>query len=95
MIRMILKLLLLPVCLILYLLSGLMDLVLRIYSFGAGIFYTFLFVCLILALVSKQWTNLGILSGFLIGALLLTLLIGVVGAIIEVWKDRIKTFLIK
>lgn len=95
MIRTILKLLILPIWLILCLLSGLMDVVLRLYSLSAGIFYLFLIICFILALVSKQLTNLGILSGFLIGALLLTLLIGVVGAIIEVWKDRIKTFLIK
>lgn len=93
MIRMILKLLVLPVCFILYLLSGLMDLVLRIYSFGAGILYTFLFVCLILALVSNQWKNFGILSGFLIGATILTVLLGIVGAIIEVWKEKVKAFL--
>ena len=93
MIRMILKLLVLPVCFILYLLSGLMDLVLRIYSFGAGILYTFLFVCFILELFSKQWTNFGILSGFLIGTTILTVLLAVVGSAIEVWKEKVKAFL--
>ena len=92
MIRLILKLLVLPIWLILCLLSGLMEVVLRLYSFGAGIFYMFLIVCFILALVSKQWMNLGILSGFLVGAIILTLFIGIVGATIEIWKDRAKNF---
>ena len=55
--------------------------------------YTFLFVCLILALVSKQWTNFGILSGFLIGTTILTVLLAVVGSAIEVWKEKVKAFL--
>ena len=55
--------------------------------------YTFLFVCLILALVSKQWTNFGILSGFLIGTTILTVLLAVVGSAIEVWKEKLKAFL--
>ena len=93
MIKMILKMLVLPICLILCLLSGLMDVVLRFYSFCAGIFYAFLFLCLILALISNQWKNLGIISGFLVGAIVLTVFVGVVGATIEVWKDRVKEFL--
>ena len=95
MIKMILKLLVLPIWLVLCLLSGLLDVVLRLYSLGAGIFYMFLFLCLILALVSNQWTNLGILSGFLVGAIILTVFIGIVGATIEVWKDRVKAFLVR
>ena len=93
MLRMILKLLVLPVYLVLCFLCGVMDVVLRLYSFGAGIFYLFLFVCLILALISNQWVNLAILSGFLLGTLILTVFIGVVGAAIEIWKDRVKAFL--
>lgn len=93
MIRMIFKLLVLPIWLSMCLLSGLMDVILRLYSFCGGIFYTFLFLCLILALVSNQWTNLGILSVFMLGAIILTIFLGVVGGIIEVWKDRLKTFL--
>jgi len=95
MIRMILKLMVLPVYLILCLLCGLMDVVLRIYSFGAGIFYLFLFVCLILALISNQWANLAILSGFLVGIIIVTVFVGIVGAIIEIWKDRAKAFWIR
>lgn len=93
MIRLILKLLVLPIWLILCLLSGLMDLAMRLYSFGAGIFYLFLVICIIIALVSKQWMNLGILSGLLVCGLLLTVVIGVVGAIIEGWKDRAQNFI--
>lgn len=93
MIRMILKLLILPIWLILCLLSGVMDMVLRLYSLSAGIFYLFLIICFILALVSKQWTNLKILSGFLVGAIMITVFIGIVGAAIEIWKDRVKAFL--
>ena len=92
-IRMIFKLLVLPIWLSMCLLSGLMDVILRLYSFCGGIFYTFLFFCLILALVSNQWTNLGILSVFMLGAIIITVFVGVVGAIMEVWKDRLKTFL--
>ena len=95
MIRMILKLLILPIYLILCLLCGLMEMVLRVYSFGAGVFYTFLFVCLILALVSNQWTNLGILSVFLVGITITTVFVGIVGAIIEIWKDKAKAFWIR
>lgn len=94
MIKMILKLMVLPVYLILCLLGGLMDVVLRLYSFGAGIFYLFLIICFILALVSKQWTNLKILSGFLVGAIMITVFIGIVGAAIEIWKDRVKDFMV-
>ena len=73
--------------------SGLMDLAMRLYSFGAGIFYLFLVICIIIALVSKQWMNLGILSGLLVCGLLLTVVIGVVGTIIEGWKDRAQNFI--
>lgn len=93
MIRMIFKLLVLPIWLSMCLLSGLMDVILRLYSFFGGIFYTFLSLCLILALVSNQWTNLGILAGFMLGAIILTVFVGALGAIIEVWKVRLKIFL--
>ena len=93
MIRMILRLLVLPAYLIVCLLCALMDVVLRLYSFGAGIFYLFLIICFILALVSKQWTNFGILSGFLIGTTILTVLLAVVGSAIEVGKEKVKAFL--
>lgn len=91
--RLILKIIALPVCLLLYLLGGIYDVGLRVYSLGAGIVYLLLFACVLLATVSGQWLSAGILVGIVFGLIVLTIGVGVIGAVIEVWKDKIKFFL--
>lgn len=92
--KIILKILAMPVYLILCLLSGLIDVGLRVYCYGAGIVYWFLFVCLLLAVICKQWLNVGIFVGIIVVVMLVTVLVGIVVATIEVWKDRIGAFLV-
>lgn len=39
------------------------------------------------------WLSAGILVGIVFGLIVLTIGVGVIGAVIEVWKDKIKFFL--
>ena len=93
MVRVFLKVGAILVCLLLYLLGGIYDVGLRIYSLGAGIVYLLLFVCVLLAVVSGQWTSAGILVGIILGLVALTTFVGITGAVLEVWKTKIKFFL--
>ena len=93
MVRVFLKVGAILVCLLLYLLGGIYDVGLRIYSLGVGIVYLLFFVCVLLALESEQWTSAGILVGIILGMFVLTALVGITGAVLEVWKTKIKFFL--
>ena len=93
MVRVFLKVGAIQVCLLLYLLGGIYDVGLRIYSLGAGIVYLLLFVCVLLAVVSGQWTSAGILVGIILGMFVLTALVGIAGAVLEVWKNKIRSFI--
>ena len=92
--KMILKIFALPVYLILCLLSGLLDIGLRVYCYGAGIVYWFLFICLLLAVICKQWLNVGIFVGIIGVAMLVTFWVGIVVATIEIWKDKLKATIV-
>lgn len=92
--KIILKIFAMPVYLILCLLSGLIDIGLRVYCYGAGIVYWFLFICLLLAVICKQWLNVGIFVGIIVVATFVTVLVGIVVATIEVWKDKLKTAIV-
>ena len=70
-----------------------MNVGLSVYSLGAGIFYLLLFACVLLAVVSGQWMSAGILVGIILGMFVLTALVGITGAVLEVWKTKIKFFL--
>lgn len=91
--RLVLKIMALPVCLLLYLLGGIYDVGLRVYSLGAGIVYLLLVACVLLAVVRGQWLSAGILVGIILGMTALTAFVGITGAVLEVWKDKIKFFL--
>ena len=58
-----LKILALPVCLILSILSVFMELLMRTFSLGAGLLINFIVICLVLAIISQQWMNFGIFAG--------------------------------
>ena len=79
--------------LLLYLLGGIYDVGLRIYSLGAGIAYLLLFACVLLAVVIGQWTSVGILMGIIFGMAVLTALVGITGTVLEIWKDKIRSFI--
>lgn len=93
MVRVFFKIVAIPVCVLLYLLGGIFDVGLSVYSLGAGIFYLLLFACVLLAVVSGQWMSAGILVGIILGMFVLTALVGITGAVLEVWKTKIKFFL--
>ena len=93
MVRVFLKVGAILVCLLLYLLGGIYDVGLRIYSLGAGIVYLLLFVCVLLAVVSGQWMNVGILVGIILGLVALTTFVGITGVVLEVWKNKIRSFI--
>ena len=92
--RLILKIIAVPVCILLYLLGGIYDVGLRVYSLGAGIVYLTLFVCVLLAVISGQWMNAGILVGIILGMVVLTAFVGITGAAFEIWKTKIRNFII-
>lgn len=90
-----LKILALPVCLILSILSVFMELLVRAYSLGAGLLINFIVICLVLAIISQQWLNFGILAGIFGVIAVLTLCVGLVAATVEIWRDRLKNFIAK
>lgn len=93
MIRFGLKILALPICFVLCVLGILSELLLNLYSYGAGLFINFIILCLILAAVTQEWMNFGILAGILLVAILLTLCIGIIYSGIAILKDSVKDFI--
>ena len=93
MVRVFLKIVAIPVCVLLYLIGGIFDVGLRAYSLCAGIVYLLLFACVLLAVVSGQCMNVGILVGIILGLVALTTFVGITGVVLEVWKTKIKFFL--
>lgn len=90
MIRVVLKVAALPVFIILCIAEMIMDLGLRLYSFGAGIIYTILGLFVVLAIVMQQWYNVGIFSAMIFLMVLITFFVGVIAAVIGIWMDKLK-----
>ena len=95
MVKILIKMLLLSAYLLLRLVGLIYDLGLRVYSVGAGIFYLYLFVFLVLAVMCQQWRNVLILILIIGVAMLITVVLGIIGAFIEVGKDRVKLAMTK
>ena len=95
MVKILMKMLLLPAYLLLRLVGLIYDLGLRVYSVGAGIFYLYLFVFLVLAVMCQQWRNVLILSLIIGVAMLITVVLGIIGAFIEAGKERVKMAMTK
>lgn len=93
MIRFGLKILVLPLLVVFCVLSILAELVMKVYSLGMGIFINFILICVVLAVISQQWMNLGIFVGIIVAIAVLTLLVGLVSATVEIWKDNLKDFI--
>ena len=90
-----LKILALPICLILSILSVFMELLMRVYSLGVGLLINFIVICLVLAIISQQWMNFGIFAGIFGVIAVLTLCVGLVAATVEIWRDNLKEFIMK
>jgi DNA topoisomerase IA len=90
MIRFGLKILAVPLLIVFCVLSILAELMMKVYSLGMGIFINFVLICVVLAVVSQQWMNLGIFVGILAAIVVLTLLVGLVSATVEIWRDNLK-----
>lgn len=90
MVKILMKMLLLPAYLLLGLVGLIYDLGLRVYSVGAGIFYLYLFIFLALAVMCQQWRNVLILSLIIGVAMLIIVVLGIIGAFIEAGKERVK-----
>lgn len=95
MVKILMKMLLLPAYLLLGLVGFIYDLGLRVYSVGAGIFYLYLFVFLALAVMCHQWRNVLILTLIIGVAMFITVVLGIIGAFIEAGKERVKMAMIK
>jgi len=91
--KILLKILVVPICIILCAVAILMKFIMHLYSYGAGLFINFIILCLVLAAITQEWQNFGILAGFLIAAILLTLCVGVVYSMILIWRDEVKDFI--
>lgn len=90
--RILIKILLLPVYLILKLASVIYDMGLRVYSFGSGLAFVLLTLFVLLAGFSRQWQNMGIIALIIGGVVLVTVVVGLVGATIEILLEKIKEF---
>lgn len=95
MVKILMKMLLLPAYLLLRLVGLIYDLGLRVYSVGAGIFYLYLFVFLVLAVMCQQWRNVLILTLIIGVAMFITVVLGIIGAFIEAGKERVKMAMTK
>ena len=71
--KLILKILAIPIIVILSVMNFVIDLIMRVYCFGAGIILNALIVCIILAILWAQWQNLGIFIGIAVLGILATL----------------------
>ena len=95
MIRIGLKVLALPICLFLSILSVFVELMMRAYSLGVGLLINLIVICIVLAIISQQWMNFGIFAGIFGVIAVLTLCVGLVAATVEIWRDRLKNFIAK
>lgn len=70
----------------------LIDMIAKLYSYVAGAFYLLIGVCLLLALISKQW-NAIVIFGILIAVSLLVFWgIAEIIIVVERMKDRLRGF---
>ncbi len=90
--KLILKLLVLPVIIILCVVKVVLNLALRIYCLGASIAFKYLALFLLLALAFSQWQNLAILGAITLGVILITLGIGFVVAQVEILRKGLIRF---
>lgn len=93
MLRFFMKLLAIPVYLVLCVLCLLADLLMRLYSFGVGIIGLFLVLFVVLAMIWRQWYNVGAFVVMLVLIAGFTFAIGLFAATIEIWRDRLKGFI--
>lgn len=89
------RILLLPVYLLLVIAGSIYDLGLRVYSVGAGIFYLYLIIFLALAVICQKWRNVLILSMIIGVSILIIVVLGIIGAFIEIGKERVKLAMTK
>lgn len=89
------RILLLPVYLLLVIAGSIYDLGLSVYSVGAGIFYLYLFIFLALAVICQKWWNVLILSMIIGVSMLIIVVLGIIGAFIEIGKERVKLVMTK
>ena len=95
MIKILIKIILLSVYLLLAIVGSIYDLGLRVYSVGAGIFYLYLFIFLALAVICQKWRNVLILSMIIGVSMLIIVVLGIIGAFIEIGKERVKMSITK
>jgi len=67
-----------------------LDQVAKVYSLIVGVFYLLMGICVILAIVSQQWTALGILGILIAVSIVLFLAIGESMVLLERMKEMIK-----
>ena len=89
------RILLLPVYLLLVIAGSIYDFGLRAYSVGAGIFYLYLFIFLALAVICQKCRNVLILTLIIGVAMFITVVLGIIGAFIEIGKERVKMSITK
>ena len=88
--KMILKIIALPVLMILTVLNWLINGAARVYVIVLALFYQILAVCSLMALVKHQWTSLGILVVMFVLSLGVVFGAGTIMAIVDDMKDNLK-----
>ncbi len=91
--KIILKVLALPAILVLSILNFVMNIVLEVYSLGAGILFIVLGLCIIAAIAGGMWHNLIFLVCMVGAVILLSLAIGFVMGQIKVMRSELIGFL--
>lgn len=93
--KMLMKLLVLPVWLVLAIVSKAMDIAMKVYCYGLSAVGILLVLSLVVALVGGRWNNVGIVALITVGVILITVAVGLVGAMIEIGRDRVKCLLVR
>ena len=88
--KMILKIIALPVLMILTVLNWLINGAARVYVIVLALFYQILAVCSLMALVKHQWTSLRILVVMFVLSLGVVFGAGTIMAIVDDMKDNLK-----
>ena len=88
------KVIALPVILVLTVLEILFKVLMKMGSFILGVFLLLIILCMVMAIINSQWVSLGILVGLVAVGFIVMFGITTVSVYVEVAKEKLKEFVV-
>lgn len=88
--RLLIKIILLPVVMILSLMKLLLDGVTRVYCLVTGVAINLLVICTVLAIITGQWFALGVFAVVFVGVIAVLFGAGIMTVVLDNLKESIK-----